>query len=652
VNVLLALYQNFESNSANHVDGIARVLCGLGCDCIVAVPAEPTRAELMDFPPYKTATFEQVLEGKVRFIDGADPDIAHFWTPREVNRNFFEKLRVNHRFATIIHMEDNEELVARSQLKGAYDEFAIGLRTDSYPQHLSHPRFWRDFVAEADGLTLIVDSLREIVPWYKPGEVIWPSTDERSFYPRPIDPALRAGLGIEPGHTVLAYHGNVHQANFREVRSLYLAVALLNREGYPTTLLRMGRDHIDLDPGYRNWAAIYSKDVGFVPSRDRLAAILAQADVFVQPGLCDPFNEYRFPSKVPDFLALGRPLVLPRTNIGLVMRHGEDAYILEEANGAEIADAVKEIIGDEALRQRLSAGARAFFEANLGWPSTAAKLLGFYHHVLETRSAANIPMATEGELMNLTKRYSETKFGPLSYATVRDYCDSADHLKFLCTVNDLKDVQRPWTAKALIGELKPGASILEIGAGEPRVAGFMETLGWKVSICDPYDGSGHGPTEYRHYCRMYPKVKIIRSVFDENVAGPIAGQMDAVYSISVLEHVKGPDLEKLFAGIQTALKPGGLSLHCADTVVQGNGTEFHVEQMAKILQHQNRLAGNDVAWDQCLKQITGLVAAAMSDLETFFLGPQGHNQWRGATEYDKFPFRKCISVQFVARKAS
>jgi len=109
-------------------------------------------------------------------------------------------------------------------------------------------------------------------------------------------------------------------------------------------------------------------------------------------------------------------------------------------------------------------------------------------------------------------------------------------------------------------------------------------------------------------------------------------------------------LEKLFAGIEIALKPGGLSLHCADAVVQGNGADFHAEQMARILQFQNRLAGVEMPWEECVRTIGELIADAMRDLETFFLGPQGHNLWRGAMEYEKFPFRKCISVQFLGRK--
>ena len=161
-------------------------------------PRNP-RADLMGESPYKTATFQQVLDGQIGFDNGGGPDLVHFWTPREVNRSFFDRLRAGRRFATIVHMEDNEELIARSQLRGAFDEYADGLRSEAFPAHLSHPRFWKTFLEEADGFTLIVESLKEIVPQNKPAELAWPSTDERSFYPRPFDPACVRNSASSPG---------------------------------------------------------------------------------------------------------------------------------------------------------------------------------------------------------------------------------------------------------------------------------------------------------------------------------------------------------------------------------------------------------------------------------------------------------------------
>ena len=74
---------------------------------------------------------------------------------------------------------------------------------------------------------------------------------------------------------------------------------------------------------------------------------------------------------------------------------------------------------------------------------------------------------TDEQKAALIARYSgRFHVPPLSYGTVRDYCDSCDHLPWLASVqNDLKDLQRPWTIKATLGLLPPPARLLEIGAG-------------------------------------------------------------------------------------------------------------------------------------------------------------------------------------------
>ena len=103
---------------------------------------------------------------------------------------------------------------------------------------------------------------------------------------------------------------------------------------------------------------------------------------------------------------------------------------------------------------------------------------------------------------------------PLAYGTVRDYCDSCDHLPRLSTLqNDLKDLQRPWTVKAALGLLPPGSRLLEIGAGQPLVAALLAELGYDVTVIDPYDGSGRGPTEVENFMQLYPNIRIIRDQF-------------------------------------------------------------------------------------------------------------------------------------------
>ena len=132
--------------------------------------------------------------------------------------------------------------------------------------------------------------------------------DERLFYPRPINRDLRRRHGIADGTTVLVYTGNVHTGNRDEVRELYKAVSRLNRLGRPTVLLRTGSgNHKDL--------GIKSRDEKFVINfgwveREELPNIIAAADMFVQPGIPGPFNDERIPCKLPEYFAMGRPVIL------------------------------------------------------------------------------------------------------------------------------------------------------------------------------------------------------------------------------------------------------------------------------------------------------------------------------------------------------
>jgi len=105
---------------------------------------------------------------------------------------------------------------------------------------------------------------------------------------------------------------------------------------------------------------------------------MALADIFVQPGVPDAFNDYRFPSKLPEFFTLGRPVVLPRTNLGTRLRHGIDAYVLDRADAAGITAAVTELRRDRALYDRLSSGALAFAATHFSWPRSAEALAKFY----------------------------------------------------------------------------------------------------------------------------------------------------------------------------------------------------------------------------------------------------------------------------------
>jgi Methyltransferase domain len=170
-----------------------------------------------------------------------------------------------------------------------------------------------------------------------------------------------------------------------------------------------------------------------------------------------------------------------------------------------------------------------------------------------------------------------------------------------------------------------------------------------VTVVDPYDGSGRGPTEFEYYSSKYPEVDIVRSLFSRELAGIPANSFDCIYSISVLEHVHQPGLSHVFAGIRRFLKAGGHSLHLIDHVLVGDDADFHLRHLAEIVTSQSQLAGEERA--QPAYELVSVLQKLGNDLETYYLSAEGHNRWRGGTPYDAFRFRKVVSVHSWKRYA-
>jgi hypothetical protein len=233
-----------------------------------------------------------------------------------------------------------------------------------------------------------------------------------------------------------------------------------------------------------------------------------------------------------------------------------------------------------------------------------------------------------------------------SYATVRDYCESLDELPKITAVDgDLKNVQRPWAVKAILAQFPPPARLLEIGGGEPIVSGFLSELGYNVTLVDPYDGFGNGPTDYERYVEQFPHVKIVREYFRPGLAALAGQSFDAIFSISVLEHILPHSLAPCFDAMAEFLSPHGASIHCFDFILQGPGDAHDLSNAQRILAEQKRIT--DTPADTSFEE---LIERLRSDVETFFLSPQGHHHWRRGQRYDEFPFRKVVSLQTIARR--
>lgn len=374
-NVLFAIDRDFSSNSAIHVHALANELCAQGLHCVVAVPQNKETVAQLGERRYEPMNFGEVGQLRKLFPNGAGPDVVHSWTPREIVRKFCDGLQKRFQFKLFIHLEDNEEyLLEKIYLHNNVSAVPELVRV---PESLSHPVRYRDFLRRATGVTVIIEKLKEFASASTPSLTLWPGVDTEFFAPREASAELRGKVLLPPGHTVIVYTGNVHQANAKEVRSLYLAVALLNREGQPTCLVRTGTDYCDFLDGQSDWVKPFVRELGQVP-REQIPDILALADLFVQPGRADRFNEYRFPSKLPEFLAMGKPVILPNANIAHALEHARHAWVVERADGVHITEAVQHLRAAPELAARVGAGGLEFAHTRLSWPKQAALLRDFY----------------------------------------------------------------------------------------------------------------------------------------------------------------------------------------------------------------------------------------------------------------------------------
>jgi GT2 family glycosyltransferase/glycosyltransferase involved in cell wall biosynthesis len=465
VNILFVNYGDFTTNSLNHIGGFANTLVDSGHACIVAIHGNRETLSAISAPRFIPATHAEVLAGAVTFPDGRPADVLHAWTPRECVRKFIlEHQRRHPGTRVIIHLEDNEDaLLEAFGGKSAAELRELPQQKFPFPMvdGLSHPIRSRNLLRLADAATVIVARLTEHVPTELPTHLLEPGVDFSLYQPQAADPKVRRELGLKEGERVVVFTGSVTFANAAETAELYRAIALLNRTGTPTRLIRTGFTHPDFSSRFDFDPSAFTLDLGFI-AKARLSQLLALADVLVQPGRAGPFDDYRLPSKLPEFLSMGKPVVLPATNIGLELRDGEDALLLHEGSAEEIARVCRRVFADSELADHLAKSSVAFARKRFDLPANTGKLLQFYQGVLRAPPSplwAHLEPEATDELPLLVRKL-QTQFAaspPTTPGQAREACGVLDDL-----ARGLRQLDHDlWEAGDTIANLRRHATGLE-----------------------------------------------------------------------------------------------------------------------------------------------------------------------------------------------
>ncbi|MGA0608303.1 glycoside hydrolase family 99-like domain-containing protein [Phenylobacterium sp. VNQ135] len=387
MNILFVSHCNFTGNSAYHVGALCRQLKKLGHTTTVLVPDRAETAEEAGFGDLTVYTFADALATGPEAVTIERPDIIHAFTPRDHVARVARTLSARYDIPYVVHMEDNEEQIVADEVAGfdyaelrnmpAYASAAIiGI------DHRSNPVGYREFVENAAGYTCLIDCLLEFAPAEAPNTVFWPGFEEEFLASRERRSEVRASLGIGADEFLLVYSGNVHASIVADIRSLYAAIALVRRRGHKVRLARTGWDYADLGLSDEAQTELGIIRLGFLP-RAELPGVVGAADLLVQPGRPDLFNDYRFPSKLPEYLATGVPVVLPDSNIGKVLADGKEVIKLGSSDAYDIAAKIELILADPALARRIGAAGREFALANLTWSQAAQTVEQLYAAALK-----------------------------------------------------------------------------------------------------------------------------------------------------------------------------------------------------------------------------------------------------------------------------
>jgi glycosyltransferase involved in cell wall biosynthesis len=390
--IWMACHGPLSCNSGHHVRALAIDIANRGFRTTIVVPERSSNDGSLP-RSISLHTYDEVIRQPA---DGP-PSLLHVWTTREGMRMFHRDLccRFGEHIPYVVHLEDNETLLLQQQMRLSEADVAdirVGLRPLSVPPHLTHPQHGERFMAAAAGVTALLESLVGHLPTAMPTAVFWPGFDPIFARPRPAAGSeVRRRFGIPSDCFLTAYTGNVHDSNVEEVRSLYISIAVINRMGIPVKLIRTGRDYVPLTQHGHEDLAAHVITLGMV-SREELADITHAADILVQPGRADDWNAFRVPSKLPDFLASGRPVMLPLVNLGVVLDHGRNAIVLAEATAETIARGLLEWLPQRDRLAALGAAGAEFATDHLTWDNAADKVALLYHRLI-TANGTN-PHAT------------------------------------------------------------------------------------------------------------------------------------------------------------------------------------------------------------------------------------------------------------------
>ena len=191
--------------------------------------------------------------------------------------------------------------------------------------------------------------------------------------------AAREKCGLAADGRLVGYLGNIYQ---RDADLLFDTLGRL--KATDARLLMVGEPGCRVPEAVRNRVTI----TGRLPF-DKMLDYLSACDVLALPLSDTIANRGRWPSKVNEFVAVGRPTVACDVGDVASFLRDNDIGLLVRPDAAEFATRIDELLADPARARAMGDRAREIARTTYSQSAIADKLENFYRKTIAARAARN-----------------------------------------------------------------------------------------------------------------------------------------------------------------------------------------------------------------------------------------------------------------------
>ncbi|MDA2933558.1 glycosyltransferase family 4 protein [Acidobacteria bacterium AH-259-D05] len=236
----------------------------------------------------------------------------------------------------------------------------------------------------ADAVTVISDALRQraVQLGTPPERLLHITNGAPSDVVKPLSKSkARAKLGINSRAKIVGYLGVYYT---QDLDLLVEPMTHLCRRIPQLRLMTIGKLNTRAEALFhQNGLGEHLIVPGWVPWEE-LSLYLGAVDVFVLPMRKNAYNESRWPGKIGEYLAAGRPILA--SDVGearRVVRDSEIGYRWDNTS-EDFAEKLMRILGDASLAQNMGCRARELAEGEYSWRVRGERIEKFYNEVLGT----------------------------------------------------------------------------------------------------------------------------------------------------------------------------------------------------------------------------------------------------------------------------